>query len=224
MRSPLAVAVLSLGLLIACPSPALHDDGPPPRATPVASGSAEPGPASDPKAGAVQFTAVVRPSEATGHGNAFRGVVLQAEDGTAWVASYSRDGLWDSFAGSRVAVTGERYAPEGRAIVGPHVRVTTLKVLEPRAEPYAEMGPVVTLEGHFEDWVVPEGEAWSGASFPRFVVDGGARTLFVVQASLPSPALAKNAHVTVRGRTVAPSPFVRSFGGPFLWVYEATPK
>lgn len=163
-------------------------------------------------------TVHVRPSD-PGHGLLL--VVLAADDGTEWLASYEADALWKELADRRVFVTGDRYEPAGQALVMPHLRVETVRVVKPTPEDaIVEIGRERTFRGRFAVYTWPEHTKLAGESSTRFFDDDGKSYPL---ANTPAPQAAVGGAVEVRGRLVTPSSFSAHEGGPFLWVLGVAP-
>lgn len=199
---------------------------PPAGAAPASTSEPGSGPTLAPSASAqaLSFPATVRlPTEdEQGKGRkVFRGVVLERDDGSRWVASYVRDDLWQVFADRRVSVTGRRYVPEHQALVLPHIAVDTLSLGKPDpAVAFVSMGPERWIEGRFETTIWPEGTKLAGEKQTHFVATGGATFLL---SRLP-PDAPMGPPVRIRARSVEPSPFEARPGGDYLWVYEVVAR
>lgn len=151
----------------------------------------------------------------------FRGVLLERDDGSRWVATYERDELWEAFAGRRVVVSGERYVPRDQSLINPHIRVNAWRLVKPGPDaPVHEVGPERTLEGRLEDETWPAGTKLEGEKTTRFLAVGGDRYLLAhVPAGTPH-----GRKLRVRARVVVPSPFDTRPGGDYLWIFDAAPE
>jgi hypothetical protein len=116
-----------------------------------------------------------------------------------------------------VQVTGERYQPEGQAIMAVHVRVHTLALVDDDGSAeLVGLGPERELRGRFEERLVPDGAKGAGERYVVFVADGAEHLL----ASEPPPGMTLLAPATIRAREATMSPYVARRGGPYLWVLE----
>jgi len=187
-----------------------------PRAEPPSAGPLAAAPA------AGSFEALVEIDAAPGY-KAFQGVWLVRDDGERWVVAYRPEPWLREFEKQRVRVTGERYTPEGQAIMVPHFRVHTLKRVEGNGQDPApgadilEVGPEQRLEGVFEDRVGAPGTKLEGEPYRVFAASGGKEFLL---ANTPEDVKIGQ-KTTIRARAVELSPYVARRGGPYLWVLEA---
>lgn len=146
--------------------------------------------------------------------------MLEREDGERWVVRYGVDAFWRSFADARVVVEGERYEPEGQALVNVHFRVGRFRGAEKgrdgRPVDYAEISEERTLRGRFQDAAGAPGTKSEGERFLTFVEDGG-RAWRVHGAPASAP---RGEPVTVRARVVDVIQLVSVAGvtGPQLWI------
>lgn len=149
----------------------------------------------------------------------FRGVMLERDDGSRWVATYQRDELWEAFSGRRVVVSGERYIPRDQALINPHIRVDTWRLVKPGPDaPIHEVGPERTLVGRLEEETSPAGTKLAGDTTTRFLSAEGETYLL---AHLPT-GLPRGTRLRVRARVVVPSPFQTRLGGEYLWIFDVT--
>jgi len=155
---------------------------------------------------------------------AFQGVWLAREDGERWVIAYRAEPWFQPFEGQRVRVTGERFIPEGQAIMAPHFRVDTLRRVDegkadPSASPVIGLGPEQQLEGVFEDRVGAPGTKLEGEPYRVFTASGGESFLLSHAPEDAQPGR----RVLIRARAVELSPYMARRGGPTLWVLEVEP-
>jgi hypothetical protein len=187
-----------------------------------ASTSSAPGGVSSPASapGDESFVAVVRLPAPDPLGKVFRGVLLEAGS-TTWVASYGRDALWQAFEGLRVQVTGERYKPEGQALVAPHIRVKTLTLEHSdTTAQITRFQAEQTLDGQFAELVWPAGTKLAGEKTIRFVTIEGRE--FFLGGKPPDMPLGRA--VSVRGRVYEPSPYAARPYGEYFWIYDISPR
>ncbi|MDC0721081.1 hypothetical protein [Nannocystis bainbridge] len=157
-----------------------------------------------------EFTATVQLANDP-HGKQFHGVLLQPDDGEAWVVSYQPEPWLAAFADQRVRVTGEPYTPEGQALLRPHLRVHTLALVDPSralTAPFViSVGPEKSLRGTFTDEPGDEPHR-------VFTVEGGATYQL---ANAPDDARPGQPQQIV-AREVELAPQGARHDGPTLWV------
>jgi hypothetical protein len=155
------------------------------------------------------------PSES---GKQFVGAELERDDGTRWVLAYGRDSIWKAFDGRRVEVRGTRYAPEDQALVAPHFRVETLRVVDDKAGPLSGFGAERELKGIIRRFEAKPNSKAAGFGLHELVEAGGKRWL--LESSPPDAPM--NRAVTVRARPVEPEwRWAARVGGDYLWILEA---
>lgn len=171
--------------------------------------------AEDPRA-AESFEARVEIDPKPGY-KAFQGVWLARDGGERLVLAYRPEPWLKSFEGQRVRATGERYVPEGQAIMAPHFRVHTLALVDTKdAMGIINVGPEQEIEGAFEDRVGAPGTKLEGEPYRVFQAEGGEAFLLVNTPEGAQPGK----KTTIRARPVDLSPYVARRGGPYLWVLE----
>ncbi len=156
------------------------------------------------------------PPDEPQQGKTFRGAWLELDGGEHWVIDYSPASPFRELRDQRVRVEGERYTPEGLALVAPHLRVTSLTALA-RDAPYVWIGREQEVVGRFEDEVGARGTLLEGETIHDFVSADGKRYLL---AHTPDPKPALGQKVTLRVRLVEPSPYAQRLGGAYLWVLQ----
>jgi hypothetical protein len=203
--------IACLAILVAACAPAA------PPSTP-ASTSAAPQPAAEPgERMALEGTLRVQPE---GEGK-FQGVSLES-DRERWILDYHRRPWWPSFDGLRVKVQGERYTPEGGALIAPHLRVTALEVVSVQGETPVDapvsLGAEQTIAGRFAHHRWPEGTKLGGSE-PWIVFVSHEGTQYWLLGERPYQHLLGKP-VRVLARPYEPSHFIARPGGPYLWIAE----
>ncbi len=167
---------------------------------------------STPRTSSLEVTGVVRLE--------LRGVQLEAADGGLWVLDDSRDALWDAFADRAVVVRGERWRPEGQALLAEHLRPVSWRLVDGEASPagtFVEVGPAEDLRGVFEERAWPKRSKLQGERSLWFVGGDGAD---LPVANRPEGVRA-GAEVTVGARRLTYPARVAHVGdGTALWVLE----
>ena len=174
--------------------------------------------APDARTSAVHLVGVVRLPDEGG----FHGVVLDTADGggARWIVSYERDALLATFEGRRVEVDGERYEPAGEAVMGPHVRVGSLKLVQgERDAPWIAAHEERLLEGRFVEHAGgPPGSKLADERQTFFVTAAG-EEMRVASAPPRGERWPLDEPVKVRARAVEPSPtYAASAADTYLWV------
>ena len=149
-----------------------------------------------------------------------QGVWLERADGQRWIIAYRAEPCWRPFAGRRVRARGETYQPEGQAVLATHFRVRALELVDPKAEPMAELialGDEQVLSGSFQQMTWPAGSKLEGESQLVFERSDGTRYFL---SGVPQAAPAAGQRVEVRAREATPSPYMAHPGGPHLFVLE----
>ncbi|MFT3775729.1 MAG: hypothetical protein QM820_61060 [Minicystis sp.] len=167
-----------------------------------------------------RFEAVVR-VDAQPQDKKFQGVWLERGDGEKWVVAYRPEGWLRGFEGKRVSVAGERYEPQGQAIMATHFRVHTIRVLDERAVDapfFVEVGPERKMAGRFVERVGEKGTKLEGEKYTVFEADDG-----VAYGLANAVEATAGVRVRVRARPVVVSPFVARRGGPSLWILDVAP-
>ncbi len=179
--------------------------------------------ANAPTTSQVHFFGVLRVPAPDGDGEGkrkvFSGVLVEADGGPTWVASYESNALWKAFDGRRVEITGERYVPQDQALVAPHVRVKSLSL--ERSDPAAEFTRIeeeTMIEGQLIEWTWPMGTKLAGEKMIRFTSAQGRE--FFIASKKPDVPIGKPC--TVRARIVDPSPYNARPDGEWLWIFEVT--
>lgn len=153
-------------------------------------------------------------------GKPFIGVRLERDDGTDLVVAYGSDSLWAAFDGQRVEATGHPYVPEGQALMAPHFRIETLRVVDEGAALLA-VGPERSMEGTFVVHTVPRGRKRAGERVVEFVERNGTR--WNLEHSPSPPPLDRP--VQIRARRVDPNwAYAARMAGRYLWVVEVTAR
>jgi len=151
-------------------------------------------------------------------GKQFIGADLERDDGTRWVLGYGRDPLWQAFDGRRVEVHGEHFEPQNQALLAPHFRVHTLRVIDERAGALQGFGAEQAMEGTIQRFAAPPNSKAAGFGLLELVEKNGKRWL-LEYAPDDAP---RGRPVTVRARPVEPSPtWAARVGGDYLWITEA---
>lgn len=143
-------------------------------------------------------------------GKQFLGAIIECSDGQEWVIDYDEQSPFHAFAERRVLVSGEPYKPEGQMILGQHLRVSTMRLVEvtPDAE-LVEVGARRHLSGRFE-----RGTSDGAESTLSFITDEGDSFLL---ANYPAGATVGRG-VEVWAYPVQPSPSIPRPPGQYLWI------
>ena len=150
--------------------------------------SARAEPAARARVQAWEGTVRVSTDDAGAHRKVFKGVWLEAPDGTRRVLTYEDDSPFHALCDQPVRVAGELYSPPGQALVAEHLRSHELRATAAGA-PLGFIGEKRTMRGHFET-ARPDEQA------ARFVEDGGASHLvqhISGQAAEPVPRCSRGA-------------------------------
>ncbi len=214
-RPRYAASVTRPGLLLSLATPACgpaSSTGPPPP-------EPEPRPATAPPQEPVadSFEATVEIDAQPG-GKKEQCVRLVRDDGERWIVAYRPEPWLQPFARKRVRVTGERYTPQGQAIMAPHYRLRTIELLESqrmRSDALlARAGEEQTLTGVFSEKVGEPGTKLAGEPYTVFTTADGRTYLLANTPDSPRPGQSQ----TIRAREVEYSPYVARRSGPTLWV------
>jgi hypothetical protein len=151
----------------------------------------------------------------------FDGVTLRTQDGTEWIVSYVIDALLEPFDGVEITLEGEKYAPPGQALIGPHVSPMRWEAVDWRkAGALERVEREQELEGTFDVHTWPAGTKLAGDAMRVFRAASGTQ-YFLARA--PSPEPARGQRVRIRARVVEPTRLEQRPGGPYLWVLEVLP-
>lgn len=149
-------------------------------------------------------------------GKTFAGAMVRQDDGSEWVVDYRPRSPFREMAGQRVLVEGSPYEPRDQALVKPHLRVRTMKVVKPTPEPsLVRVDGEEQLSGRFERHTFPEGTKLAGETMTRFVTDRG--DVFWIAHGPTEPL---DQPLTLTAHRVEPSPFVTRVGGLYLWIVD----
>ncbi len=164
---------------------------------------------------AERFTGTLRIDAEPG-GKRFQGVWFTPDGAEeAFLIAYRAEPIWVGFEGQRVEVAGERYSPEGQAIMAPHLRVLALWPADgPGAGIHEWLGPRTKLQGRFVYDTGDPGSKSEGERWLTFQTDSGT---FLTSGEVPD-ASAIGRQVEVTGRRYEPSRFITRLGGNYLWV------
>lgn len=168
-------------------------------------------------ADAVEFDAVVEVSQESRERMAFRGVKLRrAGNDMPVVVTYSPSPVWSDLDGLTVHVVATPYMPKGRAIMGDHMVVHRLNVVdETTARAIAGFGPTKRVEGVLREERGAPGTKAEGER--QVVLQVGETAYRVYQLDLRDEDLPKGkAQFLVRSMTL--SRFATHDGGPHVWI------
>lgn len=150
-------------------------------------------------------------------GKQFLGAAIKCSDGKVWVIAYGEQSPFHAFAGRQVVASGERYSPDGQALIGwrgatslGHFRVSSMRPVEVTDDlELREVGAEFDLRGRF--W---RGKSDTGKSLLRFVTEKG--DTFEVANNPAGASVGRS--VKVQAYPVQPSPLIQKRTGQYLWI------
>jgi hypothetical protein len=144
------------------------------------------------------------------YGKQFLGAHVECADRRRWVIDYDEQSPFHGFADLRVVISGEPYVPKGQRIIGDHLRVSSMRLVEVAANAeLIEVGPGHHLSGRFNRRKGDAGESMLG-----FVARSG--DAFLVFNDPAGATVGRD--VEVEAYCVKLSPAVRKPSGQYLWV------
>ncbi|MFO0553752.1 MAG: hypothetical protein U0271_35540 [Polyangiaceae bacterium] len=188
-------------------------------ATVATRASASSAPSDDPPdpTGAVEFDAVVQVSKEKGERMVFRGVTLhRPENEMPVVVTYSPNPIWSDLDGLTVHVVATPYTPQGRAIMGDHMTVHRLSVVDEKsARTIAGFGPTKRVTGALRVERGAPGTKSEGEQ--QTYLDVGTTSYRVYQNDLRDDET-PSGQVELLVRSVTLSRFATHEGGPHVWI------
>ena len=149
----------------------------------------------------------------------FQGVHLEVPGRGTFLVDYRARGVWRSFDGVQVVVTGACYQPSGQAIINrTHFRIDRLRAAkeERGRRPYLAIGPEQWLAGELLMQSGSAGTKMAGETWPVFAAEDGT-SYIAVGDDLPRD----NQRAKIRGRILEPDmTYTARMNGPDVWVLD----